>query len=452
MLSEQTTYLIFPMIAAILGAMLWLSYFKKIDVFEHERIIDISFALIIGYLTPSIALWVYYGFEIVGFGFNGNVINDFLYSIIGIGLTEEFAKLLGVVIVFNLLKKRITEPIDYLVFAGVVALGFSVRENFIYYNNYGSQVITGRTLISSLTHIINTSICIYGLYSYSIFKVGTKYGNAILGLSAAVLSHGLFDFFLVNKFLGIYTPLLASVIYLIGINFWIQFFNNAINFSPYFNYQKIASTTKLYKPILFWYGILVMLEFIYAWYYMDIFYAIKDVLKNTLNEGILLTIMILRVSRLKINKRKYFPIKIQSPIYYTLNDDEDYNFFGVLPLKIRGENEAEFKFIKYMGKEILICPLDKDSSILKTDRKARLLKKYFLKNDVVTYLVEIYNDNHTDKKVFLLKPKTTASHLIAGDFPVATLMYYENPTAFQKAHETLSYKALKRVEEIYLKG
>lgn len=452
MLSAQNTYLIFPIIGAVLGAMLWLSYFRKIDVFEHERIIDICIALVIGYLTPTLALWVYYGYEIIGFNFNGNIINDFIYSILGIGLTEEFVKLLGFVIVFNLLKKRITEPIDYLVFAGVVALGFSVRENFIYYNNYGSQVITGRTLISSLTHIINTSICIYGLYSYTIFKVGTKYGNAILGLSVAVLSHGLFDFFLADEFIGIYTPLLASVIYLVGINFWIQFFNNAINFSPYFNYQKIASTTKLYKPILFWYSILVLLEFTYAWYYKDIIYAIKDVLKNTLNEGVLLTIMILRISRLKINKRKYFPIKIQLPIYYTLNDDEDYNLFGVLPLKIRGENEAEFKFIKYMGKEILICPLDKHASVLKTDRKARLLKKYFLKNDVVTYLVEIYNDNHTDKKIYLLKPKTTASHLIAGDFPVATLMYYENPAAFQKEHETLSYKSLKRVEDVYLKG
>ena len=66
MLSEHNTYLVFPIIAAILGAMLWLSYFRKIDVFEHERIIDISIALVIGYLTPTLALWVYYGFEIIG--------------------------------------------------------------------------------------------------------------------------------------------------------------------------------------------------------------------------------------------------------------------------------------------------------------------------------------------------------------------------------------------------
>jgi RsiW-degrading membrane proteinase PrsW (M82 family) len=452
MLSSHIIYLIFPTIGAILGAMLWLSYLKKIDVFEHERIGDICIALIVGYLTPSITLWVYYGFEVLGFNFNGNTLNDILYAIFGVGVTEEFSKLLGVVIVFNILKRRISEPIDYLIFAGVVALGFSVRENFIYYNNYGSQVLTGRTLISCLTHIINTSICVYGLYSYNIFKVGTKYGNAFLGLGVAVVSHGLFDLFLAHQFIGIFTPLLASIIYLIGINFWIQFFNNAINFSPFFNYQKIAHSTRLYKPILFWYAALVILEFIYAWYYKDILFALKDVFFNTINEGVLLLIVALRINRLKINKRKYFPIKIQFPVYYTLNDDEDYNFFGIFPLKIRGENEYEFRFIQYMGKVVLICPLDKKTSVLKTDRKARLLKKYFLKNDVVTYLVEIQNDEHTAKEIFLLKPKTTPSHLIDADFPIATLMHYDNSAAFHKEHKMLSYSSLKPIEEVYIKA
>ncbi len=110
MLSSHTIYLIFPTIGAILGAMLWLSYLKKIDVFEHERIVDICIALIVGYLTPSITLWVYYGFEVIGFNFNGYAINDILYAIFGVGVTEEFSKLLGVVIVFSLLKKRISEP------------------------------------------------------------------------------------------------------------------------------------------------------------------------------------------------------------------------------------------------------------------------------------------------------------------------------------------------------
>jgi len=450
-LSPQIIYSIFPIIGAILGAMLWLNYFKKIDVFEHERLIDICIAFSIGYLTPSVALWIYALLEALGFNFNGHFTNDLLYAIFGVGVTEEFAKLLGVFVTFKIIRKYINEPIDYLVFAGIVALGFAVRENYIYYNNYGSQVITGRSLISSLTHIINTSICVYGLYSYSIFKIGNKYGNAILGITAAVFSHGLFDFFLTHEFIGVFTPLLSSIIYLIGINFWIQFFNNAINFSPYFNYQKIVTTTKLYQTVLIWYAALLVLEFIYAWHYQSIAYALKDVLKNSLNEGILLLIVALRVSRLKINKRKYFPIKIQFPIYYTKNDDEDYNVFGILPLKIRGENEKEFQFIQYMGKDVWVCPLNTTHSTLQENKKARLLKKYFLKNDVVTYLIEIRSQDDERKEIFLLKPKTTGSTVTNQGFPIATLFYYKNPTQFQKDYEALSYKELQSIEEVYIK-
>jgi len=68
-------------------------------------------------------------------------------------------------------------------------------------------------------------------------------------------------------------------------------------------------------------------------------------------------IVSIRASRLKINKRKYFPIKIQLPFYFTKNDDEDFKLLW-LPIKIRGENEKEFQFLKYMGKDIFICDVN----------------------------------------------------------------------------------------------
>lgn len=451
MLSPYQIYLIFPILGAVIGAMLWLSYFKKMDIMESERTIDICIAFFIGYLTPSLSLWLYVGLDHLGFSFNGEFVNDFLYSMFGIGVTEELAKLLGVFVAFKILKKHINEPIDYLLFAGIIALGFSIRENFIYYNNYGSQIITGRTIISSLAHIINTTICVYGLYRFKIFNKGNVYLNSIVGISAAVISHGLFDFFLTQEFIGALTPFLATIVYLIGINFWIQMFNNAINFSPYLNYIKLSSTKTIYKTVFFWYSCLLVLEFSYAFYYKTIGFAIKDIISNIINEGILVTIVAARISRLKINKRKYFPIKIQMPIYYTSNEDEDFRFFGI-PFKIRGENEDEFRFIEYLGKEILIYPVSKHSPVVKHVRRARLLKKYFLKNDVVAYLIEISNEVNDHKDIFLLKPKTRSITLINGKYPIGKLMYYPNPTVFQKEHESLPYKNLKGIEYIYLKN
>lgn len=450
MLSAYQIYLIFPIMGAVAGAMLWLSYFKRIDVLEHERVIDICTAFFIGYLSPSLALWIYLFLEILGINFNGHLLNDFLYSILGVGLTEELVKLLGVFITFLLLRKRFDEPIDYLIFGGVVALGFSVRENFIYYNNYGSQIITGRTLISCLTHIINTSICVYGIFRFRIFHKGNRYLNALIGIALAVASHGLFDFFLTQPIIGQATPFLSTIVYLVGINFWIQMFNNCINYSPFFNYQKVSTLTQLSIGVLCWYLILLGIEFSYALYYKDLDFALTDVIKNILKEGVLISIVLLRISRLKINKRKYFPIKIQIPIYITRNDDEDFRLLGI-PLKIRGENKREFRFLEYMGKDIHVIPVTADNTLITKEHKARLLKKYFLKNDVVAYLIEISNMHGDTKAIYLLKPITHYNKSIDETYPAATLMQYEDPALFQREHETLPLKALKALELVYIK-
>jgi RsiW-degrading membrane proteinase PrsW (M82 family) len=429
--------------------MLWLTYFKRIDLLEGERVRDVVIAFIIGFLTPSLTLWIYYGLGVFDIKINGDFTNDFLYSLFGVGMAEELSKLMGVFIAFRLLKKRINEPIDYLVFAGIVALGFSVRENFIYYHNYGSQIITGRTYISSLVHIINTSICVYGIYRNKIFNKGNPYVNSIAGVSIAILSHGLFDFFLTQLFLGDFTPLLSSLVYLIGINFWMQMINNSINFSPFFSYEKIASTTKLYTTIFTWYAIIVLVEFSYAYYYKDIIFALTEISKNFLKEGFLLVIVALRTSRLRINKGKYLRVRLQLPFHFTKNDDEDILFLG-LPIKIRGENEKEFRFLQFLGKDILICPVDQNQTIIKTDRHARVIKKYFLKNDVVTYLVEIFNENNSKSDMYILKPKTTRFTDMKHKYPVAILMDNERNST-QQTPEKPAYSELKKIELVYIK-
>lgn len=369
--------------------MLWLRYFNKIDLFQKGKTSDLVIAFTIGYLTPTLTLWLYLSQEIVGFNFNGTFINDLIYSILGIGLTEELTKLFGVLIALRIVKKRLNEPIDYLIFAGVVALGFSIRENFIYYSNYGSQIITGRTFISCLVHIINTSMCVYGIYRFKLFGKGNQYVNTILAFSMAVVSHGLFDFFLTMKIGGIYTPFLSTLIYLIGINFWIQMFNNAINFSPFFKYEKTISSTKLYITIIAWYTIIGFLEFFFLYYYVDFKHAVTATIKNFLNEGILLLIVAFRASRLELNKRKYIPIKLQLPIQITKNHDEDINLFGILPLKIRGGNKYEFMFFNMMEKQLWLFPTAKNVAYFKNQTPCRLIKKVYLKNDVVCFILEL---------------------------------------------------------------
>jgi hypothetical protein len=137
------------------------------------------------------------------------------------------------------------------------------------------------------------------------------------------------------------------------------------------------------------------------------------------------------------------------PIHFTNSDNEDFSIFGI-GFKIRGENEKEFQFIKYMGKDILIYPVNKNASKINTNRRARLLKKYFLKNDVVIYLIEVFNEDKTNT-IYLLKPKTRSITYINGIYPIGILMQYESSVTDHKNHETLSYKDLKKIEYVYIK-
>lgn len=431
--------------------MLWLNYFIKIDILQQERIRDITIALFIGFLTPDLALLVYKLHASYAWDFNGDFLHDLSYSILGIGFTEEITKLVGVLLALFILRKRLTEPINYLIFGGIVALGFAIRENYIYYYNYGSQIMTGRTLISSLIHIINTSICIYGIYRLKIFNKGRFWINAITGVSIAIISHGLFDFFLTQQFIGHLTPFLATGIYLIGINFWIQMMNNCINYSPFFNYEKLLSTTKMYQTVLGWYGGLLVIEFIYTWYFKSIEKACYESFFNLFKEGLLLVIVALRVSRLKLSKRKYFKIKLQLPIYITKNNDEDLKVLGILPLKVRGENEKEIRFFKYMEKIILVCPLKLENSKIRINRKGRLIKKYFLKHDVVTYLLELEADEFHHKELFILKPKTFGVTNYNYKYPIAGIYSYSEKNNLTDLSNPPSYKDLKLMELVFIK-
>lgn len=446
--SNKVMYLIFSAASAIAGALLWINYFRQIDILEKERWIHIIQALIIGYLTPTLALWAYTFLGNYGLDFNGEFFNDLFYAVACVGTVEELSKLIGVLITFQILKKHLNEPIDYLIYGGLVALGFSLRENFIYYNNYGPQIASGRTIISSLVHIINTSICIYGIYRFNLFKKGTPLINGFIGISIAIVSHGMFDFFLGQQFLGHITPIFSTIIYLIGINFWLQMISNAINFSPYFNYVKISNSRHIYRSIFSWYIIVLIISSLYLYYFQSLVNATDDIVKNISEEGFVLVTLALRASRLSINKGKYIPVKIQFPIYKTKNDDEDFNIMGY-KFKIRGENEQEIYFLKFMNQQVNIQALEPKHTMIKDGLIAEITCKYFTSDNVVVYLIKT-NENQTEFKNYVLKPKAISKKHANGKYPQAKFMKIdEDKTGNSSTH--FRYQDLIYIEDVYIK-
>jgi protease PrsW len=107
------------------------------------------------------------------------------------GVTEEVGKYLAVRA--GAYRTRFfDEPMDGLIYASAVALGFAFLENVIYIINYGWEVILLRGMFSNLAHVLFSVLWGYPL---AIVKLGIKPKIWIwLGLIGAIAAHGIFDF------------------------------------------------------------------------------------------------------------------------------------------------------------------------------------------------------------------------------------------------------------------
>lgn len=442
-------FLFFSGFAAAVSVAMWLDYFRRIDVFEKEKIHHLLIPLVIGGCSPYLSLFIYDLFDKIGFSEDGTFFNDLLYSIFGIGLNEELSKLIAVLLVLRIFKKQINEPIDVLIYAGVTALGFSMIENYYYFNNHGIKIITSRTFYSALEHIINTSIVVYGIYRFKLFKKGWPVINSMVGFSVAIASHGLFDFFLLDSFMGYFTAFLSIIIYLIGINFWIQMLNNANNYSSFFEYDKIHYSYSIVSRLFLWYAITIVIAFINNVIVSDLKFSVITFFYSIISDGFLFFIVILRVSRFKIFKLKYFTVKPQLPFYITRNDDEDFIFpFLNLPIKIRGENFHEYLLTKYLNRPIKIFPVNVKKTFIGQPLDAVITEKYLLFDDVIVYVISIPAIEMKENTAFLLKPKTTGALLMDDEYPIEGLFLVDRHL---NGLRTINFKKLKFLEWIYLK-
>jgi RsiW-degrading membrane proteinase PrsW (M82 family) len=432
-------------LSAIVSVIVWIDYFRRIDVFEPERIRYLIIALLIGCGTPYFSILMYEFHDTIGFALNGKPLNDLVYSILGIGLTEELSKLVGVIIVFQILKKQVNESIDYLIYAGMVALGFALVENTMYIGRYGIDIITDRSFYSVLEHIINTSIITYGYCRFKIFNRGNHFTNTIIAFLTAISSHGLFDYFIMNPSFHYVAPVLVILVYLIGINFWITMLNNAINFSSYFNYSKIHYSGSIFYRLLLWYFFTMLIGIFYKTYTKGFIFALSDSFTAVFSNGFLFVLVILRVSRFKIYKNFYQLITVKLPFFITKNNDEDFSIFNLVDIKIRGENSHEYFLTAKIGQMIDISPINPKKSFLEKTVTVKVSDKLFFDGDTTVYLVEFTDEGMNNR--FYLKPKTRGKTKIEDAYPINELLHDETPESFPT-----KISELKFVEWVYVKA
>ena len=237
-------------IAAFLVSFIWLYYLRTMDIFNREKWSYIFIVFILGGVFTNLCLPIYDFARLkIGFDINGNALNDFLYSTIVIGGSEELVKFLPWFL-FGYFTKRLKEPFDYILYASVAALGFAFVENLMYLENYGN--ITIRALITSVAHMFDAVIIAYAfiIVKFRMPKNSKyKYPVLIAGFLLAILAHGFYDFWLISESVSDY-QIITMIFFIISLHIWFFFKNNAMNHSPYFSGNEIFNASKQ-KDVLY---------------------------------------------------------------------------------------------------------------------------------------------------------------------------------------------------------
>jgi RsiW-degrading membrane proteinase PrsW (M82 family)/ribosomal protein L40E len=129
-----------------------------------------------------------------------------LASAVFIGINEETWKFLATLRLVRRLPE-FDEPIDGMIYAMTVALGFAAVENIEYMVRYGAGVLVTRSLLSVPIHLACAAIWGYGLARARFISKHKRYFTTALPyLLAAAGVHAAFDFFV---FLRTWTILLV---------------------------------------------------------------------------------------------------------------------------------------------------------------------------------------------------------------------------------------------------
>lgn len=414
-------------VIAIFIAWIWVDYYRLIDVFEPEKL---GYFIIIFVLGGLSVYPVLYGYSLYGsWSLNGDGLNDFLYSTFGIGLLEELGKTLPFLVMLLVFRKQFSEPIDFLAFICVSALGFSAAENVLYFKNHGPQLINGRAILSTVGHMFDTSMIAYGIIRYQY-----RYHNwkGLLGIVffvfLAALSHGIYDFWLLFEGTKEFGWLLTVIYFFLTISIFATILNNALNNSPHFTYKRVVDSDKVSMRLLLYYGIVFAVQFVFIGFYKDFNTAVWNLLGAILMTGIIIVVTILRLSRFTLIQNRWFPIKAEFPFHVgrssvsqAVDGNRTTNAFAAI--RVKGQSYNESLLHQFYQEYALIYPVSKKRTQLGGATKIYIEQKHFTPADEALFSVRIYASIETESyEIIHIRAKTGNVSFVDDKYPIVSII------------------------------
>ena len=295
-------------LGALLILLVWFFYLILIHEFIKKRWPLAMLVLFIGMIFAfGTSLLTDFNSYVLGFSLKDEFINDFLYCVIGIGGIEELVKIIPLLLVM-MFSKKLKEPIDYVVFASISALGFAFVENLIYFDDGGLKTIQGRSLSSTVTHLFNSSLIAYGIVIGKFAKKRNWGLYFVLFYLLAAIFHGFYDFWLINSTARSFS-FITFVWLLVSMVVWVSVINNCLNNS--FNRKIIWSYNpeKLNNYLLFSLSAIFLFEYLLMGWRFGADVANLE-LKKDLSSGLFLLIFLTtKLSKFDVIPNYWAPLK-----------------------------------------------------------------------------------------------------------------------------------------------
>lgn len=181
-----------------LPVLFWAAYHYHKDRHLPEPLGHLLLVFALGILAGGFSMLLYEGLGVIGLRYDAGELADhsplglFAYAMLAIGLIEEFAKLLPFLLV-ALRFKEFDEPLDGIIYASFIALGFATIENWQYLDYLTPTEALARGFASPVVHILFASI--WGHWIGQAHLGGRSIAKAtIASLAVAAGLHGLYDF------------------------------------------------------------------------------------------------------------------------------------------------------------------------------------------------------------------------------------------------------------------
>ncbi len=186
------------LILAIIPGLLICFLIYKIDKFEKEPVFHLSICFLLGILCCFPAIKLEAIGDNLGYDESHGLGNLLTFSYIIIALSEEIVKYL-VLVFYAYPKKIFNEPLDGILYAVMIGMGFATLENVLYADRFGLQTVMVRAFTAVPAHAIFAIIMGY-FVGLAKFNRKNRIKLLALGLIVPVLIHGTYDLFILQQY------------------------------------------------------------------------------------------------------------------------------------------------------------------------------------------------------------------------------------------------------------